>query len=274
MTDMTCRKTLADDLWGSDRTLQEGEPKGRIRDGQHPGLLLASYLRDHNVGSKQVIIDAACRSVSHPALMDLYKEGFARWEAAVTQGDAVAQSIVDADGRVAIGLGNESPLEVGLSLNFTYGTPLLPGTALKGLAGHYCHEVWGKDKGSSGFQRGGGHFSTIFGSTEDGGHMVFNDAWVLPESLTSCLVPDVMTVHHARYYQEDSDTAGPTDFDDPTPIPFLSVRGRFKVALQCDVPGENGREWVNMTLTLLLEALREWGIGAKTNSGYGRVVVC
>jgi CRISPR-associated protein Cmr6 len=55
--------------------------------------------------------------------------------------------------RMVIGLGGENVLEAGLSLHHTYGTPLLPGTALKGLASHYCDQVWGADMR---FKKGGG----------------------------------------------------------------------------------------------------------------------
>jgi|GEM_PF-5959705 len=40
--------------------------------------------------------------------------------------------------RVAVGLGADSVLENSLTLSRTYGTPAIPGEALKGLARHYC----------------------------------------------------------------------------------------------------------------------------------------
>jgi CRISPR-associated protein Cmr6 len=63
----------------------------------------------------------------------------------------------------------------------------------------------------------------------------------------------------------------PTDFDDPNPVTFLSVHGTFCVAVSCDVPGTVGDEWASRVFGMLSDALKEWGIGGKTNSGYGRL---
>jgi CRISPR-associated protein Cmr6 len=47
-------------------------------------------------------------------------------------------------GRLIVGLGGDNVLETGLTLHHTYGVPLIPGNALKGLAAHYCDQVWGQ----------------------------------------------------------------------------------------------------------------------------------
>jgi len=179
-------------------------------------------------------------------------------------------------GRMVIGLGGENVLETGITLHHTYGTPLIPGTALKGLASHYCDQVWGERDQGQGFKRwikgenGGEYHKAIFGTTEDSGHIIFHDAWVTPETIAMSLQPDVMTPHHGDYY---SGEAAPTDFDDPNPVTFLSVVGTFHIAVSCDVPGEEGQNWAKLAFDLLSEALREWGIGGKTNAGYGRLVL-
>jgi hypothetical protein len=85
-----------------------------------------------------------------------------------------------------------------------------------------------------------------------------------------------MTPHHTEYYRG---TGAPTDFDDPIPHPFISIRGVFLIAVSCDIEGdyfdqsatENGKNWENVAFTLLSEALEHWGIGGKTNAGYGRM---
>jgi hypothetical protein len=88
-------------------------------------------------------------------------------------------------------------------------------------------------------------------------------------------VLDVMTPHHQKYYGEPqgSNEHPPTDFDDPVPVSFLSVVGDFLVALSGDVSGEAGQQWADLTFQLLSCALKDWGIGGKTNSGYGRMLV-
>jgi hypothetical protein len=43
------------------------------------------------------------------------------------------------------------------------------------------------------------------------------------------------------------------------------------VPLECDAQGEEGEKWRHLALALVAEALTEWGIGGKTNAGYGRM---
>ncbi|WP_169743649.1 type III-B CRISPR module RAMP protein Cmr6 [Methanolacinia paynteri] len=170
--------------------------------------------------------------------------------------------------RLIIGLGNENVLETGITLHHTYGTPYIPGTALKGLAAHYCNQVWGK--GDEKFKKDGEYYKAIFGTSDDSGHFIFHDAWITPESLKDkSLMPDVMTPHHGDYYSEKG---APTDFDKPVPISFVSVRGMFHIVVSCDVSGENTEKWTKLVFRLLSEALENWGIGGKTSSGYGKLV--
>jgi len=147
---------------------------------------------------------------------------------------------------------------------------MIPGTALKGLAAHYCHQTWGAvdDK----FKLGGEHHRAIFGTTEDSGHIIFHDAWITPETVVKSLQPDVMTPHHGDYYSDDSGSTPPTDFDDPNPVTFLSVVGTFHLAVSCDVPGNEGQKWADLVFEMLSDALNDWGIGGKTNAGYGRLI--
>jgi cold shock CspA family protein len=75
----------------------------------------------------------------------------------------------------------------------------------------------------------------------------------------------VITVHHPDYYQTDSNPPPPADWDNTTPIPFLSATGNYLISLA----GPN--EWVEKAFDILELALRKQGIGAKTSSGYGRM---
>jgi CRISPR-associated protein Cmr6 len=247
--------------------------RGLRRQPAHAGLLLAFYLEntDDKGDAKRVLLKRAQGSLGE--VEPLYRLAFERWSKNVPPGEEV-----QASGRIIIGLGGESVLETALTLHHTYGTPLLPGTALKGLAAHYCNRVWGatdpeflletKD-GSDGKPRCGRYYQALFGAQDDAGHITFYDAWITPDSLRNSLVEDVMTPHHAQYYMGKGSEA-PTDFDEPNPVTFLSVRGRFRLAVGCDVPGEEGEKWRRLALRLLTGSLAHWGIGGKTNSGYGR----
>ncbi len=174
-------------------------------------------------------------------------------------------------GRLVIGLGSENVLETGITLHHTYGTPVIPGSALKGLASHYCDQVWGaeEDESKAKFLMNNEYHNLLFGTNDDSGHIVFHDAWITPESLGRTLKRDIMTPHHGGYYSGNDDA--PTDFDEPNPISFLSISGTFHIAVTCDVQDTNGKEWEKLAFQILSEALINWGIGGKTSAGYGRM---
>jgi len=226
---------------------------------------LAYCLDADGAPAKQKLLKEAIAAVGRCA--PVYRMAYERWAGGL---NTPAKETVSIPWRLAIGLGNESVLETGITLHRTYGTPLIPGSALKGLAAHYCHTVWGAADGE--YLSNGSLYREMFGITADAGHITFHDAWILPDSLSSGLVLDVMTPHHGGYYMSKEDTEPPSDFDDPIPVPFLSIRGRFYLAVTCDGEGEQAQNWANRALVLLKEALKEWGVGGKTNSGYGRMV--
>ena len=228
------------------------DPLSRLKldQGTHSGLLLNRYVqtpvKEGEHKDRDDLFEYARQACNQ--CFSLYADAYKIWRNLVADKGVCEQLKVD--GRMVLGLGSESPLETGLRLNHTYGTPLIPGSALKGLAAHYCDQVWGKqeqefqkeikwtDEDGNKRKRPGNYFQTLFGTTEDSGHIIFHDAWITPDSLQDSLVRDVMTVHHPKYYNEQGNSA-PSDFDDPTPIPFLSVRGTFEIALHCDVSGED-----------------------------------
>ena len=249
-------------------------------DAELPGASNAALVRDRYLkvpfkdeekkhpDNRKGLFRTMCRAQgrAHP----VYQEAFTRY---TSSHNGAQKSEFNAKSRLILGLGNENVLETGITLHHTYGTPIIPGTALKGLASHYCDQVWGaKGDEFREFKRGGDCHTAIFGTSDDSGHIIFHDAWITPESLKNGygLLPDVMTPHHGDYYSGGDDA--PTDFDDPNPVTFLSVAGTFHIAVSCDVPGAEGDKWADLAFRLLTDALREWGIGGKTAAGYGRLV--
>ena len=93
--------------------------------------------------------------------------------------------------------------------------------------------------------------------------------------MTSSLVRDVMTPHHGDYYMKktvNGQQAAPTDFNDPNPVTFLSIKGEFEIHVSCDYSEgqeQSGKEWELCAAELLKQAIENWGIGGKTSSGYG-----
>jgi CRISPR-associated protein Cmr6 len=146
--------------------------------------------------------------------------------------------------------------------------------------------TWDKQR----IQRGPGDvFRTLFGAPdadEDGtwrdrgiaagatvGSVVFHDALYIPGSAPEnrAYSTDVLTVHQKEYYGSLGKT-WPCDYDGPNPIAFLTVRPQTKLLFALsDLRGGNG-ECVNLAMRLLLDALREWGVGGKTTGGYGRLL--
>ena len=253
--------------------LREGLATLVRTDQTNVGLWLDKYLATQAKPSSQgqephpraVHIGAVCKGT----IPDGWVEAVKRWEdAQKPRGDGTELHLFVATtlGRCVVGLGAESPWENNIRLHRTWGVPILPGSALKGLAAAWAHrglsdERWGKSHGLAA-DPGDAH-RTLFGMTEEQGCVVFHDAIWSSENKDNGLRADVMTVHHPNYYQQG--TEAPVDWDSPNPIPFLSLTGSFLVAL------EGPRAWVEAAADMLAAGLQEFGIGAKTSSGYGRM---
>lgn len=147
------------------------------------------------------------------------------------------------NGRFVTGLGRAHPIENGFAWHHTLGVPYLPGSSLKGLMRSWA----GKENGE------------LFGSNRGKGNLVFFD--VLPLTMPK-ISAAVMTPHYGSYYQH---LEVPGDWNNPEPIPFLTVdTGQ---AFLFAVTGSGSNEIVGR---MLEDALLWIGAGAKTAVGYGR----
>jgi CRISPR-associated protein Cmr6 len=193
--------------------------------------------------------------------------------------------------RLLIGHGNPSGSDVGLTVHRTWGVPVLPGSALKGLTAHYVDALYGDRDEPERRQwlgptwtRGrvrpgdgaGAAFGGLFGAPEaDGeensarrGLVEFHDALYVPGSAHGKpFARDVLTVHQKPYYDQRSEDDWPNDWTSPVPVPFITVRPGTRFLLVLTGP----RSWRVRAMSLLLAALAEWGIGGKTSVGYGRL---
>ncbi|NLN18407.1 MAG: type III-B CRISPR module RAMP protein Cmr6 [Firmicutes bacterium] len=241
-----------------------------LRQASNPGLVLDRYavLRGDDpqgrTGSMRTAIDTSRN------LIGLYRKAFNRWTHSL-QGAATA--VVDTgSGRVLIGSG-DTVYESSIRLHGTYGVPVIPGSSLKGLAAAYAASVWGCEEvgGDREFSVEGSAYQCMFGTQDGQGLIVFHDAWLEPASLAEAMQMDVLTVHYPYYYRGQAAGLYDIEIMDPRPIPFISVKGRFLVAVSAVVDQPEAMPWVERAMELLLEALAEWGVGAKTNAGYGRL---
>jgi CRISPR-associated protein Cmr6 len=230
--------------------------KSKTDDGKGAKAELILALKDHSMPE------------GYPQALARLRESFEAEPARVLCAPA------DVQGRMVIGLGAKGVLEAGLHLEHTWGVPILPGSALKGLAASTAHQMieddgWRKREKST--KRDRISFDELFGTTDDSGGVIFHDAWWMPgnEHAKLPIHLDVMTVHHPKYYQHTGagDPPPPSDMDSPIPIPFASVTGRFLVAVEGELA------WCHAAMAILKIGLAELGIGAKTNAGYGRMTL-
>jgi len=73
-----------------------------------------------------------------------YRYAFDRWtQGFIDHGDAYIE--IELRSRLLVGHGNPSPTDVGLTVHHTWGVPVIPGSAIKGLLNHYVQIVFGPD---------------------------------------------------------------------------------------------------------------------------------
>jgi CRISPR-associated protein Cmr6 len=239
----------------------------QLESASHAGLWFDRGIEQiPSTGSKEKDTDQpftkhakAVATISEPAI---YAAFIDRWKLQLAQHGATTTT-AETLGRLALGLGGANVIEAGLRLQHTYGMPIIPGSALKGLAANFADcriedPQW---------RNGGSAHTTLFGTTDQSGCVTFFDALYVPSSgyQRRALHTDIVTVHHPKYYQGKD--APPADWDSPTPISFLSITGKFLIALA------GPEEWVKAAFAILKLALEHEGIGAKTNAGYGRMAL-
>ena len=205
-----------------------------------------------------------------------YQESFIRrrrlFASLEPEGSALCKEATT-EGRMIIGLGQKGPTEAGLALEHTWGVPMIPGSALKGLTAAAAHQIladpsWHKSQGDK--NERGSSLAKLAGNLAHIGEVIFHDAWWIPEGDTLPIHCDVMTVHHQEYYKEGA--VPPSDMDSPIPVPFASVTGKYLVVVEKSSPKVTA-ELLDAALYILKVGLEHLGIGAKTNAGYGRMTL-
>lgn len=227
--------------------------------GSNPGLSLTKLAppltaREWSLHLNR-IVDASARMPSG------YDRAFDRLRARTAAGPAYRRVLlVTSLAPVICGMGERTPGENGLTLHPVYGVPFLPGTSLKGiLRAWVLSQTWGAD-----WQEGGAHFRALFGQGgHDGTAAVVDILDALPIPGTAMFTLDVLTSHHADYYQGNG---APLGWEGPNPVQFLAAaKGvRYRVVVEGDPA------WVTKATEWLALALAERGVGTKSRAGYGR----
>lgn len=163
-----------------------------------------------------------------------YSQAYERWKRSLQPPHSV-WAVVRAESRLLVGHGLPSATEVGLTLHHTWGVPMVPGSALKGLTAAWVEAVYGPDSeqerresparaawagpqwddnGKRVVRGPEQAWRWMFGSPEvvgpepvraaaSQGLIVFHDAlWVPPQgdAPRQPLARDVLTVHQRAYY--------------------------------------------------------------------------
>lgn len=211
-----------------------------------------------------------------------YKKSFERWKKAIqSRGDSEIFEI-EASISVLLGTGNASVFEFGFNLNFPWGVPFISGSSLKGLVSSYLArhggDDWSRENGTS--VKSDAQVELFGGVREKEtrdknayvGALIFHDAWLAAwpkrdsketEKDGDWFDADIITPHHSGYYSEKK---LPDGTENPIPIKMAVLRPGLTF-LVCIQGQENYRKFAR---EILLEALKDEGIGGKTAVGYGR----
>ncbi len=196
---------------------------------------------------------------------DFYRSAFRRWQAATADGERFNAFDASLAGRLYIGVSRDNALETGVSVAHSYGMPLIPGSAVKGLCRASAGEWLAQREairwlfGETTPQAADSEFPDAPGGERGG--LIFHDAWWIPDDLPP-FVAEVITVHHPEYYASQGITPA-SDFDAPVPAPQIAVRGAFRFVI------EGPPLWTALACRLLAAGLQQRGIGGKRSSGYG-----
>lgn len=286
--------------------------------GKAPGVNGAVLLRRvawvddrGDVATKDEKASAALRAATATALDPRHTRALlvaarARRAAAVgklaARGRVVRTLTVRPEWRLVVGLGEQTPQDTGITVHGTYGVPVLPGSALKGLArawaralaedgadtGDYARAAFGRDPAVPRTTPGAAGNAAARDGEGDGvpeaepwpadGRVVFLDA--LPDPVRGTrpgVTVDVMNPHVGEYYR-DGGTTPPAEYLQPVPVHFYTVTATvtFTVHLVGRGPDPDLPELVlddEVLVAWLSDALAQAGLGAKTNAGYGYCTV-
>ncbi|MDW8283875.1 MAG: type III-B CRISPR module RAMP protein Cmr6 [Myxococcales bacterium] len=241
------------------------------------------------------------------AISSDYACSFERWKKSLLAAGARVFELVLAS-RLLVGHGNSSATDVGLTVHHTWGVPVIPGSALKGLVAHFVDatygpsdpERWpweqeGDERTRADYQgviwrgrrieRGpGAVYRALFGAPEadedeamrargfdagaTAGLVVFHDALYVPGSAPNDK-PFVPDVLTVHQKGYYDSLGRSWPNDYDSPNPVAFLTVRPGVRFLFALSGP--QDWTELAEHLLRNALDTWGVGGKTSLGYGRL---
>ena len=229
----------------------------------HPGLLLQRGLPEHETEDFEAKRKHIERVICQNRIGDLYRHAYQRWEKTTTDAMRFRSVKLKLENRMFIGLTGGGMMETGCAIGHSHGVPYIPGSSVKGIV-----NTWGRERIDS-TEDESSICAELFGAPADGdmpeglsAAITFHDAWWVPGSAESPLMPEIVTTHHPDYYGKDGSEPA-TDFDSPVPNAQIAVRGSFRFTV------EGPPVWLELMERMLKMALTDLGAGAKTRAGYG-----
>lgn len=278
--------------------------------GDHPGLAYDVLAPTEGGKVPDISRGTWLDSIARTKLPKGYEHAYNLWVDALARGTARSAEIETAS-RLLIGHGNASAIDVGLTLQTTWGVPVIPGSALKGLLNHYVDTVLGplaadrrhhpadpaapepirerlawqgvtwKDRriavGPGKFHR------ELFGAPPSESDKNWPDHPDVGERRGRVIFHDAWMIPGAS-----DKTFLATDVLTVHQRTYYNEQGRegdpndyeepIPVSFLSVCPGvrflvalSGDPEWTDLAMQLVHEALGAWGIGGKTAAGYGRI---
>jgi len=237
-----------------------------------------------------------------------YARSFERWKKSFSAvGDRLTELTLAS--RLLIGHGNSSAADIGITAHHTWGVPIIPGSALKGLVAHYVDATYGptdldrKPWDQEGEERArvdyqgvtwhgrrlergpGAVYRALFGAPDTreddsmrehdfeagaaAGLVTFHDALYVPDSIPDNK-PFVADVLTVHQKGYYDSSGQSAPNDYDSPIPVAFLTVRPGARLIFALSGP--ADWTELAEQLVRDALERWGIGGKTSAGYGRLV--
>ena len=192
--------------------------------------------------------------------------------------EQVKELLLETRSKLQIGTGIASIFETHLQMHHVYGVPWIPASSVKGAVRSWVIAKYFQASEKKALKDSG--FSFLFG-THESKHglaaVAFGDAFPT-QGLK--MEMDIINVHQMKYY----DGKGlPIDSAQPNLVNFLVLKPACQFSFSVGMLGKGAvkgslakhhpsKEPLDLVAHLLVEALANWGVGAKTSLGMGRFI--
>ena len=229
--------------------------------------------------AQQDVIEHLVQGYS-PDTLTLYRHAFKLWREDLENDPAIYSFTMKTSAPMVLGKGEQNIYEFSITLQEPWSTPVIPGTAVKGVISSFAHSngdaTWNKGALATAKNRispvSGSNALNLFGgenaASEDFAGLVdFLPAWWVPTP-KSPFLEDIINVHNRRYYQDSG--IWPDGTDSPVPNKFIVIKPGESFLFALRGPAD----WAQLATEILKQAALHQGFGAKTRVGYGRLFYC